>query len=173
MTPSPGEGGAGAGAALAWRCVPFDSLTPLELERIYAARQRVFAVEQGCAYLDADGCDELAHHLVALAPAVAEPLAYARLLAPGAKYAEASIGRVLTRFDVRSCGLGRELMERALALVATIWPATAVRISAQTRLEGFYASLGFVAIGAAYLEDGIDHTEMLRPADAVAPFESR
>jgi hypothetical protein len=30
----------------------------------------------------------------------------------------------------------------------------------------FYAALGFVAIGPPYLEDGIDHTEMLRPAAA-------
>jgi ElaA protein len=37
-----------------------------------------------------------------------------------------------------------------------------VRISAQTRLEAFYASLGFVAVGPPYLEDGVDHTEMLR-----------
>jgi ElaA protein len=171
VTPSPAD--RGTGAALVWRCVPFDSLTPRELDRIYAARQRVFAVEQSCAYLDADGCDQLAHHLFAWAPAVAEPIAYARLLAPGAKYSDASIGRVLTRFDARGSGLGRELMERAMTLVETIWPVTAVRISAQTRLEGFYASLGFIAVGAPYLEDGIDHTEMLRPADAVSPFEGR
>ncbi|HEX4233321.1 MAG TPA: GNAT family N-acetyltransferase [Caldimonas sp.] len=151
---------------LVWRCVPFDSLTPRELDRIYAARQRVFAVEQGCAYLDADGRDEVAHHLAAWAPAAAEPVAYARLLAPGAKYSDASIGRVLTSLEARGRGLGRELMERSLALVEVIWPATAVRISAQTRLEGFYASLGFVAVGTAYLEDGIDHTEMLRTVDA-------
>jgi ElaA protein len=159
--------------ALVWRCVPFDSLTPRELDRIYSARQRVFALEQGCAYLDADGCDELAHHLAAWAPAAAEPVAYARLLAPGAKYADASIGRVLTRLEARGRGLGREVMERSLALVAMIWPGAAVRISAQTRLEDFYASLGFVAVSAPYLEDGIDHTEMLRSADAAAAFGHR
>jgi ElaA protein len=159
--------------ALVWRCVPFDSLTPRELERIYAARQTVFALEQGCAYLDADGCDEFAHHLAAWTPTTAEPVAYARLLAPGAKYADASIGRVLTRLEVRGRGLGRELMDRALALVEAIWPATAVRISAQTRLEGFYVSLGFIAVGGPYLEDGIDHTEMLRVADAAASSAAR
>ena len=80
--------------------------------------------------------------------------------------AEASIGRVLTVGIGRGCGLGRTLMVRALEHAAATWPETAVRIGAQTRLESFYASLGFVAIGPPYLEDGIDHTEMLRPATA-------
>ena len=151
--------------ALAWRCVAFDALSPRDLQGIYMARQRVFAVEQNCAFLDADGYDELAHHLVAWLADEREPQAYARLLPPGAKYADASIGRVLTSSAARGRGLGRELMRRALALVGSTWPGSAVRISAQTRLEAFYASLGFVATGRPYLEDGVDHTEMLRPAD--------
>ena len=157
-------GGARAEAALTWRCVPFDSLAPRELHAIHRLRQRVFVVEQDCAFLDADDLDELAHHVVAWADACAEPVAYARLLPPGAKYAEASVGRVLTSGAMRGRGLGRELMVRSLALVEAIWPGSAVRISAQTRLEAFYASLGFVAVGPPYLEDGIDHTEMLLPS---------
>jgi ElaA protein len=154
--------------ALTWRCVPFDSLAPGELQAIHRARQRVFVVEQGCAFLDADEDDEAAQHLAAWAAGKREPLAYARLLPPGARYEEASIGRVLTSASVRRCGLGRELMLRALALVAAMWPRAAVRISAQTRLESFYAALGFVAVGAPYLEDGIEHTEMRRAAQTAA-----
>jgi ElaA protein len=138
-----------------------------ELQYIHMARQAVFVVEQGCAFLDADGLDERAHHLAAWSPLQREPLAYARLLAPGAKYAEASIGRVLTTAAARGRGLGRETMVRALAHVAGTWPGVAVRISAQSRLERFYASLGFVVAGPRYLEDGIDHTEMVH-SDRVA-----
>jgi ElaA protein len=155
--------------AVTWRCVPFDSLAPRELQAIHRARQRVFTVEQDCAFLDADELDQGAHHLVACAAGELEPLAYARLLAPGAKYAEASVGRVLTGAGARRCGLGRELMARALALVEAIWPHASVRISAQTHLQAFYASFGFVAVGSPYLEDGIDHTEMLRAADGSSP----
>ena len=36
-----------------------------ELQYIYMARQKVFAIEQPCAYLDADGFDEQAFHLAA------------------------------------------------------------------------------------------------------------
>ncbi len=148
--------------ALTWRCVPFDSLVPRELQAIHRARQRVFTVEQRCAFLDADEHDEDAHHLVACRPGRIEPIAYARLVAPGAKYVEASIGRVLVVDGARGRGLGRELMVRALALVDAIWPESGVRISAQSRLEDFYASLGFLAVGARYLDDGIEHSEMVR-----------
>ena len=152
---------------LDWRWRRFDALGVHELQSINAARQRVFALEQQCIYLDADGCDEQAFHLAAWSDGQREPLAYARVIDPGVKYAEASIGRVITVGAGRGRGLGREVMVRAMALAAQVWPGVAIRISAQTRLESFYASLGFVAVGAPYLEDGIDHTEMLLAGSAV------
>ena len=72
-----------ARADLVWRWRRFDDLGVRELQHIYAARQRVFAVEQQCVYLDVDGCDESAWHLAAWSPAQREPLAYARVLDPG------------------------------------------------------------------------------------------
>jgi len=159
-----GARGAKADAALTWRCVPFDSLAPRELQAIHRARQRVFTVEQDCAFLDADDRDEVAHHLAAWLAGEPEPVAYARLLPPGARYDEASIGRVLTSVAMRGRGLGRALMARSLGLIDAIWPHAGVRISAQAHLATFYSSFGFVAAGPPYLEDGIDHIEMLRPA---------
>lgn len=147
---------------LRWRWCRFDALSVVELQYIYAARQQVFALEQQCIYLDVDGYDEAAHHLAAWSPGERLPLAYARLLDPGHKYAEASIGRVLTSTAVRGCGLGRELVRRMLAHCSTAWPEHGIRISAQSRLERFYAGFGFVSVGLPYLEDGISHTEMLR-----------
>ena len=153
--------GIDAAAALDWRWRRFDSLGVHELQYIYAARQRVFALEQRSIYLDADGCDELAFHLAAWSTRQREPLAYARVLDPGVKYDEASIGRVITTGVGRGCGLGRELVTRAIAQASIAWPGMAIRISAQTRLERFYESFGFSTVGTPYLEDGIDHTEML------------
>ena len=80
---------------------------------------------------------------------------------PGRKYAEPSIGRVITTATARGTGLGRELVQRAIGVRRDL-PGARIRISAQTRLERFYAEFGFVAVGAPYLEDGIAHTEMLR-----------
>lgn len=147
-----------------WRFSRFDDLSPVDLARIYRARQQVFAIEQQCIYLDADAFDELAHHLAAWSAEYAAPLAYARLVGPGGKYAEPSIGRVITTAPARGLGLGRELLRRMIMHSAAVHPGHAIRISAQERLAPFYADFGFVAVGSPYLEDGIPHLEMLRPA---------
>lgn len=149
---------------LDWRICRFGELSPVELARIYRARQQVFGVEQQCIYLDADEADEVSHHIAAWTPEHALPLAYARLVNPGVKYAEPSMGRVITTAPARGVGLGRELVRRVIDFNAQVHPGRAIRISAQQRLERFYADFGFVAVGPPYLEDGIPHVEMLRPA---------
>jgi ElaA protein len=147
---------------LRWRGCRFGELSVFELDAIYRARQQVFAIEQACVYLDADGHDAASFHLAAWAEGHDVPLAYARIVEPGQKYAEPSIGRVVTTGAARGTGLGRELVERAIAQCSLLHPGSGIRISAQSRLERFYAEFGFVAVGASYLEDGIPHTEMLR-----------
>jgi ElaA protein len=147
--------------AIRWRWCPFDELTLRELQYIYMARQQVFAIEQACTYLDADGHDEQSFHLAAWSPEQALPLAYARLVHPGIKYAEPSIGRVITTAPARGTGLGRELVRRSIMHAGQAFPQHAIRISAQSRLETFYAGFGFVVVGERYMEDGIPHTEML------------
>jgi len=148
--------------ALAWRTCRFEELTPRELQFIYMARQQVFVVEQACAYLDADGHDEAAWHIAAWAAGHGTPLAYARLIRPGVKYVEPSMGRVLTTEPARRLGLGRELVRRVIRHCAEVYPGQRLRISAQSRLERFYETLGFDIVGTPYLEDGIPHTEMLQ-----------
>ena len=170
MSPAGAATSGGEPPALVWRFAPFESLSVRELQYIYMARQAVFSVEQQCAFMDADGLDERAYHLAAWSSSQREPLAYARLLEPGAKYVEPSIGRVMTTAAGRGRGLGRETMARAIAHAAELWPGAAVRISAQSRLEPFYASFGFAPVGDRYLEDGIDHTEMILSAEATAAF---
>jgi ElaA protein len=145
-----------------WRWCRFDALSVYELQAIYMARQQVFALEQQCAYLDADGVDEASWHLAAWAADPRMPLAYARIVHPGVKYAEPSIGRVITTAPARGTGLGRELVRRAIAHCTEAYPGQGIRISAQSRLERFYAGFGFVATRRPYLEDGIPHTDMLR-----------
>ena len=52
-------------------------------------------------------------------------------------------------------------MREGLARCAAQWPGQGVRISAQARLQDFYAGFGFAAEGDDYLEDGIPHRQML------------
>jgi ElaA protein len=150
-----------------WRCASFEALSSTELQRIHIARQQVFVVEQNCAFQDADLADERSAHLCAWSDA-GELLAYARIVAPGVKYAEPSIGRVLTTAAARGTGIGRELLRRALAQAAATYPGQGVRISAQHRLERFYTEAGFVSVGEPYLEDDLPHIEMWRAASRAA-----
>lgn len=147
-----------------WRWCHFDALGVTELQNIYTARQQVFSIEQQCIYLDADGVDEHSWHLAAWSAAQRLPLAYARVVEPGVKYAEPSIGRVVTTDAARGTGLGRELVRRAIDHCRQVFPGQGIRISAQSRLEAFYGGFGFQIVGEPYLEDDIPHTEMLLPA---------
>jgi ElaA protein len=145
-----------------WSWTRFENLSVQGLYDILALRCRVFILEQG-AYLDPDGADVQAWHLQGRDDA-GVLRAYLRGVDPGIKYAEPSIGRVITAPEVRGSGLGRALMQQGLACCAVQWPGQAIRISAQARLRRFYESLGFEAVGEEYIEDQIPHIAMLRSA---------
>jgi ElaA protein len=91
-------------------------------------------------------------------------MAYCRLFAPGLVYEEASIGRVATHPSVRRTGLGKALMEQAIAQSDKLFAAHAIRISGQLYLKDFYCNLGFEPFGSVYLEDDIPHIAMRRIA---------
>ena len=126
---------------------------------ILALRGRVFVLEQG-AFLDPDGADPHSWHLQCRDEGGVLQ-AYLRAVDPGIKYAEPSIGRVVTAPEARGRGLGRRLMREGLVRCALQWPGLAVRISAQARLLAFYVDLGFESVGEEYIEDQIPHVEML------------
>ena len=145
-----------------WTWHRFSDLGVDNLHDALQLRARVFILEQG-PYLDVDGFDRQSWHLLGRDDA-STLVAYLRIVDPGQKYQEPSIGRVVIAPEVRASGLGRELMRVGLAGCAEHWPGRAVRISAQAHLKRFYSGLGFLAVGDEYLEDNIPHLEMLRPA---------
>lgn len=132
-----------------------------ELYEILVARARVFVVEQTCPYLDPDGVDRASHHLWSEGDG-GVVRAYLRVVAPGAKYAEPSLGRIITAPEARGGGLGRALVAEGLARCAALYGTVPVRIGAQRYLERFYGELGFVRASDEYDEDGIPHVEMVR-----------
>lgn len=145
---------------LTWRVERFEELSIERLYAILAARVAVFVVEQDCPYQDLDGLDGCGLHVSAWSDETV--LAYARVLPPGRRYTEPSIGRVLTTRAARGTGLGRELMRRSIAAAASTWPGRALRISAQQYLERFYREFGFNTVSEPYPEDGIAHVEMYK-----------
>jgi ElaA protein len=146
-----------------WQWGKLAELSSQELYEALALRQRVFVVEQNCAYQDADGSDPAAWHQLGWSAAEPRLLAYARVYGPGIKYAEASIGRVVTAPEVRREGLGRVLMKEAMRRCEAVSPGSPIRLGAQMRLERFYEELGFRTVSEMYVEDGIQHVEMLWP----------
>ena len=151
---------------ITWQWNGFNALTVAQLYAMLALRQEVFVLEQTCLYPDIDGLDPGAQHLLGWreVDGKAELVAHLRCLAPGAKYDEMSLGRVVTNPSARGSGLGRELVAQGIACAERLHPGHAIRIGAQAYLEAFYASFGFRTVSAPYDEDGILHVDMLRPA---------
>ena len=117
-------------------------------------RVDTFVVEQDCPYPELDGRDALPDTRHLWFEEGGQVVAYLRLY-PGDEDAT-WIGRVVTAAEHRGRGLGALLMRRALELAPP-----PVRISAQARLAGWYAALGFVRCGPDFIEDGIPHTPMV------------
>lgn len=144
---------------IVYRLYPFNGITTRLLYDILQLREKVFVVEQDAVYTDIDGLDMAALHLCLFD---GQTLAgYTRLLAPGVKFAEASIGRIVLEPACRGHGRGRELVRRSMDAVAEHFGPVPIRIEAQAHLRGFYASLGFAVVSEAYDWGGIAHVRML------------
>jgi ElaA protein len=146
---------------LNWILKKFEALTPYELYDIMWLRNEVFVVEQNCVYQDADYKDQKGWHYMGV-DEEGKLMAYVRLLPPGVSYEEPSIGRVLTNPAARGTGVGRLLMQNAIEQCKALFGDVPIKIGAQYYLLQFYSSLGFVQTSAIYLEDNIEHIEMIR-----------
>jgi ElaA protein len=142
-----------------WQYKQFGDLRPDELYTILRLRNEVFVVEQNCVFQDADNKDQSSYHVMGWNNELL--VAYARLVPAGISYSEPSIGRVVTSPATRSLGMGKELMNQAINILYSKWGNTDIKIGAQLYLERFYNSFGFQRSSEVYLEDGIEHIEML------------
>jgi ElaA protein len=150
-------------AELLWEGSRLEDLGASALYDVLELRSRVFVVEQCCIFVDPDGVDRQSWHVLGRdMQGVLQ--AYLRIVDAGVKYTEPSIGRVVTAPEVRGTGAGLALMRQGIQFARQHAPGQSVRISAQARLQRFYASLGFQAVGDEYEEDNIPHIEMLLKA---------
>lgn len=136
----------------------FDELSARTFHDIVRLRLDTFIVEQDCPYHELDGRDILPDTVHVWAEAGGEVVSYLRMYPGDARVTW--IGRVVTAPSQRNQGLGAQLMRAALAMASR-----PVRISAQARLEAWYAAFGFVRCGDDFMEDGIPHTPMLLEAE--------
>ena len=136
-----------------------DEFSAVDLYDMLKLRLDVFVVEQHCPYPELDGNDKDSLHLRLLDGD--DLLACARLWRPTPEH-HPRIGRVAVSSNHRGKRLGEALMREAIAAVEKRHPGEPIAISAQSRLQKFYGSLGFEVISEEYLEDGIAHVDMLR-----------
>jgi len=147
--------------SLYWHIKSFNQLTNLELYNILQLRTEVFVVEQTCIFQDMDGKDRInCQHIFGVLND--KVVACARFFPPGVMYKQSSLGRICTSPGHRGMGIGKALMDKSLEAMEEQFPGQPIRIGAQTYLNKFYQSFGFVNIGAVYMEDGIEHIEMVR-----------
>lgn len=130
------------------------------LSDAFAVRRAVFIDEQDVPEeIEMDGKDEAATHFVAYDTGKGEPVGAARLRFPGEAVAKAERVAVLERY--RGEGLGRRLMRRAES-EARERGCSQVKLNAQTRVEGFYADLGYETTSDIFYEAGIPHVQMVK-----------
>ncbi|GAA0763107.1 GNAT family N-acetyltransferase [Ideonella azotifigens] len=157
-----------AALAITWQWSRFGDLSARDVYDALRLRAEVFVLEQACAYLDVDGVDLDSWHLLGrLAQPIGELpagqlVAYLRMVDPGVKYAEPSMGRVVNDPRLRGQGVGRLLVGEALRRADQVWPGQGNRISAQAHLAKLYGEFGYTLVGEPYLEDNIPHHEMWR-----------
>lgn len=143
-----------------WTIKKFEALTAAELYTLLRLRTEVFVIEQNCIFQDMDNKDQYSYHLMGWHDD--ELVAYTRLVPPGISYEQPSIGRVVTSPAARGSGAGRILMDKSIEELIRLMGPNAIRIGAQLYLKKFYESFGFVQSSDVYIEDGIDHIEMIR-----------
>jgi len=142
-----------------WICKPFDRLTPFELYDLLRLRSEVFVVEQKCIFLDMDNKDQIAYHLLGYQEKML--VASTRLLGPATAYRQMSIGRVVTSQTNRKQGAGKELMLKSINKCYELFGNEDIKIGAQLYLKQFYESFGFKQSSEIYMEDEIEHIEMI------------
>jgi len=136
----------------------FSELSVSELYAVLALRSDVFVREQQCAYLDLDGKDQSARHLLGSTDDAVG--AYLRLFPPLASETCVVFGRVVTAPSMRSRGYGKLLIQEMLNYCAENFKGIPVQCSAQLYLKHFYEGFGFKAFGDVYGEDNIPHIAM-------------
>jgi predicted GNAT family N-acyltransferase len=125
-----------------------------------AVRQEVFVEEQDCPPGEEwDAYDATSRHLVGRVDGEGVATARWREVEHGGRRM-AKLERFAVRKPHRGAGYGRDMVQATLD-DARAAGHTAFILHAQSHLEAFYASFGFIATGRRFTEVGIPHVEMV------------
>ena len=131
--------------------------TPGQMKAAHEIRRRVFIEEQNVPEeIELDEDDAHAFH--ALATLDGKPVGCGRFVEYGD---HVKIGRMAVLANLRTSGIGREILEFLMREARERGYRRAV-LHAQLGAEGFYLKNGYLAIGEVFEEAGIPHRKMER-----------
>ena len=137
---------------------PYNELSKDQFFDILKLRIEIFVVEQSCYYQELDDEDKEAFHVSIYNNGII--VAVGRII-PDLNNREIKIGRIAVKMNQRKKGFASSMMEDMLNFISKKYGDFSVLLSAQTYLIKFYQSYGFNEIGDTYLEDGIEHINMV------------
>ncbi len=130
-----------------------------EIQALEQIRRIVFREEQNITEdLEFDGLDETSEHLLAYLNQ--EPIGTLRIREVDPKMVKIERLAVLSQF--RNQGIGRQLMEYAIALITEKNQYEQIVIHAQYHLKNFYLTFGFQPFGETFEEAEILHIKMIK-----------
>ena len=137
---------------------PYNDLSKDQFFEILKLRIEIFVVEQCCYYQELDNEDKEAFHVSIYTDGII--VAVGRII-PNLHNKEVKIGRIAVKMEHRKKGLAYKMMKDIMNFISKKYKNFSVLLSAQTYLIEFYQSFGFKEIGNTYLEDGIEHINMV------------
>ena len=139
--------------------IPYTELSKELFFELIKLRIEIFVVEQKCYYQELDEEDQIALHVVGQKNGIV--IAAGRII-PDVSKMQVSIGRIAVKNGFRNNGFAREMMDEILDYIGHNFKTYSIKLSAQVYLINFYKSFGFKEIGKVYLEDGIEHINMVK-----------
>ncbi|MEC7954522.1 MAG: GNAT family N-acetyltransferase [Bacteroidota bacterium] len=136
----------------------YNDLSKDQFFDILKLRIEIFVVEQCCYYQELDNEDKEAFHVSIYYDGII--VAVGRII-PNLHNKEVKIGRIAVKMEHRKKGLAYKIMKDIMNFISKKYKNFSVLLSAQTYLIEFYQSFGFKEIGNTYLEDGIEHINMV------------
>ena len=131
-----------------------------EIQVLEQIRRTVFREEQNITEeLEFDGLDETSEHLLAYLNQ--EPIGTLRIREVNSTIVK--IERLAVLATARNQGIGRKLMEYAIALIIEKNQYEQIVIHAQYHLKNFYQSFDFQPVGETFEEAEILHIKMIKP----------
>tara|TARA_Y100000589_G_scaffold196230_1_gene185474 strand:- start:1273 stop:1713 length:441 start_codon:yes stop_codon:yes gene_type:complete len=137
---------------------PYNDLSKDQFFDILKLRIEIFVVEQCCYYQELDYEDKEAFHVSIYNDGII--VAVGRII-PNLHNKEVKIGRIAVKMEYRKKGLAYKMMKDIMNFLSNDYKNFSVLLSAQTYLIEFYRSFGFKEVGDNYLEDGIEHINMV------------